>query len=124
VEKAEDVLEFVLAGADLVQMLSASMIKGRDLFDKIVNDLPAVMARYGIDSIEELRNTDLGTTPLGKGGYPSVDDNICTMCRLCVRICPEMALSLDSNIQLDRDRCISCGLCQSRCPVSAISGVI
>ncbi|MDP3387961.1 MAG: 4Fe-4S binding protein, partial [Eubacteriales bacterium] len=124
VEKAEDVLEFILAGADLVQMLSSSMIKGRDLFDKIVIDLPVLMARYGIDSIEELRNTTLNTTPIGKGGYPSVDDNICTMCRLCVRICPEMALSLDSNIQLDRERCICCGLCQSRCPVGAISGVI
>jgi len=124
VEKAEDVLEFVLAGADLVQMLSSSLIKGRDLFDKIVSDLPVVMARYGIASIEELRNTDLDTKPLGRGGYPVVDDNSCTKCRLCVRICPEMALSLDSNIQLDSERCICCGLCQSRCPVGAISGVL
>ncbi len=124
VEKAEDVLEFILAGADLVQMLSSSMIKGRELFDKIVSDLPAVMTRYEIDSIEELRNTALSTTPLGKGGHPVVDHNVCTKCRLCLRICPEMALSLDLNIQLNSERCISCGLCQSRCPVDAISGVI
>lgn len=124
VEKAEDVLEFVLAGADLVQMLSSSLIKGRGLFDKIVNDLPLVMVRNGIDSIEELRHIALNTTPRGKGGYPIVDDDVCTRCRLCVKICPEMALSLEANIQLDDERCIRCGLCQSRCPVGAISGVI
>jgi dihydroorotate dehydrogenase (fumarate) len=124
VESAEDVLEFILAGADLVQMLSSALMKGRELFDKIVKDLPGAMQKYDIKSIEDLRNTDLLLEPQGRGGYPIVDNDKCTRCGLCTRLCPQMALTLEDEIMLDKEKCINCGLCQSKCPVEAIKGVL
>ena len=124
VENAEDVLEFILAGADLVQMLSSALMKGRELFDKIVKDLTEVMEKYRIESIEDLRNTNLLLEPQGRGGYPQVDNDVCTRCGICTRVCPQMALTLENEIILEKGKCINCGLCQSKCPVEAIRGVL
>lgn len=123
VATAEDVLEFVLAGADLVQMLSSALVKGRGLYDKIVDDLPKVMKKYRIDSIASLRKERLKTTPLGNGGYPVITE-VCTLCNICVNVCPEFAMSHTDRIINDKERCIRCGLCESLCPTHAIKGVL
>lgn len=53
VSRAEDVLELMLAGATAVEVGAANLV---DPFacQNIVNDLPRVMARYGIESLEEI----------------------------------------------------------------------
>jgi dihydroorotate dehydrogenase (fumarate) len=124
VETAEDVLEFVLAGADLVQMLSSGLIHGRTIYDKIVADLPKMMDKYNIDTLENLRKAELSLEPQGKGGFPEINHETCTSCKLCVRNCPEMALSFTDKVIVDTAKCARCGLCESRCPVEAISGVL
>lgn len=124
VATAEDVLEFVLAGADLVQMLSSALIKGRDLYDKIVSDLPKAMKKYDIQSMDQLRQLDLDVTPHGVGGFPKIDHDLCVQCGRCVMVCPAMAMSLDLRVDNDHYACIKCGVCESRCPVDAISGVL
>lgn len=124
VENAEDVLEFILAGADLVQMLSSALIKGRQLYDKIVDDLPKLMEKYEISSIADLRHMQLDTSPQGLGGFPIINDDQCIKCNLCVKICPEIAMKSDEKIINMQERCIRCGLCESRCPTAAISGVL
>ena len=128
IAKAEDVLEFILAGADLVQMLSSALIRGRDLYDKIIQDLPKALEKYGFSSIEEIRK--IRKTALFKEKDTTVDNHPsfnekCTMCMLCVKICPAKALSAEEDhIVVDKNKCIHCGLCESRCPVDAIYGVL
>lgn len=124
VETAEDVLEFVLAGADLVQMLSTALIKGRKTYDEIVKALPQAMKKNNIDTIASLRADELSLKAQGLGGHPKVDHDVCTQCQLCVKICPEMALTFTDKVTLDSHKCMQCGLCESRCPVNAISGVL
>ncbi len=53
VESAEDVIELMLAGATAVEVGAANLI---DPFacKKIIEDLPAVMERYGITSLKEI----------------------------------------------------------------------
>jgi len=126
--KAEDILEFLLAGADLVQMLSSALIKGRSLYDKIIAGLPKALGKYGFSSIEEIRKIRKETIfkPAEKieNNPPSFNDN-CTLCMICVRICPAEALEkVNEKIVVDKEKCIRCGLCQSRCPVDAIYGVL
>ncbi|MHA1591408.1 MAG: 4Fe-4S binding protein [Candidatus Heimdallarchaeaceae archaeon] len=126
--KAEDVLEFILAGADLVQMLSSALIKGRGLYDKIVKDLPKALEKYGFSSIEEIRQvrkiTLFKDVDTAVDNHPSFNEK-CTMCMLCVKICPAGALSAaEDHIVVDKEKCIHCGLCESRCPVDAIYGVL
>lgn len=124
VESAKDVLEFILAGADLVQMLSSALLKGRGQYDKIVEELPSLLDKYDIDSISALRNMTLGTETLGKGQYPLIDQDKCIHCNKCVNVCPEIAMDDQGQIVNDPNRCIRCGLCESICPVDAISEVL
>jgi dihydroorotate dehydrogenase (fumarate) len=126
--KAEDVLEFIFAGADLVQMLSSALIKGRGLYDKIIRDLPKTLEKYGFSSIEEIRQiretTIFKEIDTAIDNYPSFNEK-CTMCMLCVKICPAQALSAaEDHIVVDKNKCIHCGLCESRCPFDAIYGVL
>lgn len=122
---AEDVIEFLLAGASAVQMLSAAMLKGKDLYRKIIDDLPGVLEKYNFSSIR-----DVIDTPLSKGeikfepDYPVIDKNKCTGCEICVKACPYFAMSFNQGVTVDVKKCFGCGLCQSRCPSKAITGVI
>ena len=59
VASAEDVIEFLLAGADGVQMLSAALLKGKDLYGKIVRDLPLALEKYGFPSVMEVKKHGL-----------------------------------------------------------------
>ncbi|MHA1222206.1 MAG: 4Fe-4S binding protein [Candidatus Heimdallarchaeaceae archaeon] len=128
IAKAEDVLEFIFAGADLVQMLSSALIKGRRVYDKIIKDLPEALEKFGFSSIEEVRKvrkeTILKPREVVENDYPSFNEK-CNLCGICVQICPELALEKTKDrIIVDTEKCIRCGLCQSRCPQDAIYGVI
>lgn len=125
IESAEDVVEFLLAGADAVQMLSAAMLMGKDLYQRILIDLPKVLERLDFTSVEHVINT-----PLEKGevrynpSFPTADKEKCTLCSICQRVCPYFAITVADSVQVDCSKCFGCGLCESRCPVKAITGAI
>ncbi len=123
VETAADVLEMILAGADLVQMLSAALIGGREAYASVVDNLGKTMKDNEIESIEELRNTMLERKVMGKGGYPSITER-CIGCQMCVKVCPFGAYDNGMPPILDKSKCIRCGLCESRCIANAIEGVL
>lgn len=122
---AEDVVEFLLVGADAVQLLSSAMLKGRGLYRKILDELPEVLLKYGFSSVRQVVET-----PLKKGEvkyypeYPEVDRSKCTRCGLCGSICPYFAITVEKEVVIDREKCFGCGLCQSKCPAAAITNVI
>jgi len=55
--------------------------------------------------------------------YPSIDEEECSRCLLCVETYPEEALTEDENsVPIRRpDRCIGCGECMAVCPNNAIT---
>lgn len=53
ISSAEDVIEMMLAGAAAVQIGAANLIEPYICRD-IINELPAVMDKYGIDSLKEI----------------------------------------------------------------------
>jgi len=53
VATAEDVIEFMLAGATAVQVGAENLVNPYACLD-IINDLPAVMEKYGISSLKEI----------------------------------------------------------------------
>jgi len=125
VQSADDVLEFLLAGADAVQMLSAALLKGKDLYAKILAALPDALTKYGFTSVAEVTATRLKPyAPGWEPRWPVVDKATCTRCGLCEKLCPYFAMSAPKGraAQVDPQACFGCGLCQSRCPVGAITG--
>lgn len=124
VSKAEDILEFILAGADAVQMLSAAMIKGKDVYKDIVEKLPKTLEMYNFKNIKEVKNTLLDKSEIRYTvKCPMIDNEICIKCNLCESICPYFAIKVKDIVIVDEKKCFGCGLCQSRCPTKAISGV-
>ncbi len=122
---AEDVIEFLLAGADAVEMLSTAMMKGKSAYAKIIADLPAKLAEYGFKDIQDVKNNRIKAfEPSFSASYPVISD-VCSGCGLCAKNCPYSAMSIvDGKAKADETKCFGCGLCQSACAMKAISGVI
>ena len=121
IKNAEDVLEFLLAGASGVQMLSAALLYGKDLYKKIIADLPKTLEKYGFTSIEEVINHGLKKEVVYKQSLPVLDRDKCIDCMLCEKICPYFAISYPGVITFNPDKCFECGLCIAKCPTGAIS---
>ncbi len=125
IASAEDVLEFLLAGADAVEMLSAAMLRGKKAYRKILDDLPRALDKYGFKDVDEVRGCGLGTAPFAdEATPPRVDGAACRGCGLCAENCPYSAMHMQDGIAVpDTTKCFGCGLCQSLCPAGAIEGV-
>lgn len=121
IKTADDVLEFLLAGASAVQMLSAALLTGKDLYAKIIKDLPKALEKYGFNSIEEVINHGLKKEVVYKRSLPVLDKDKCIDCMLCQKICPYFAIDYPGVITFNPDKCFECGLCIAKCPTGAIS---
>ena len=52
----------------------------------------------------------------------TVDAELCTGCRVCVKRCPMEAMMVeDKRAHVNEARCIGCGLCATTCPETAIT---
>ncbi len=120
IQNAEDIIEFLLAGADAVQMLSGALIKGKDLYKRIITSLPKTLENLGFSSIEEVKNTRLQNPVTYEPRVPILQEETCTKCNLCVRVCPYFAIEMKNKITFDHAKCFGCGLCISKCPVQAL----
>ena len=122
VASAKDVIEFLLAGASAVGMLSAPMLRGKELYAKVIADLPKELEKYGFKSVQDVIDTHLTNKVSYEHKMPSVDASRCSHCKLCERNCPYFAIEMnkDNVPEFNKDKCFRCGLCASRCPVKAI----
>ncbi len=120
IASADDVIEFLLAGASAVQMLSAALLRGKQLYAKIIEDLPKALAKYGFASIQEVIDTKLTNPVKYKATLPELIPEKCIKCMLCVKICPYFAIEMQDEITFDPRKCFECGLCVSKCPTKAI----
>ena len=93
-------------------IISVSHVKGHELFG------------FG----GTLKNLGMGCgCPAGKqamhsGMVPTVDEEMCTACGVCIKRCPQEAITRKENKKayIHEERCIGCGECVAFCPVSAI----
>jgi dihydroorotate dehydrogenase subfamily 1 len=121
IKNADDVIEFLLAGASAVQMLSAALLVGKTLFSKIINDLPKALEKYGFASVEEVVKSSLKKSVVYQQSLPVLDEDKCIDCMLCQKICPYFAIDYPGKITFNKDKCFECGLCIAKCPTQAIS---
>jgi len=120
IQSADDVIEFLLAGASAVQMLSAALLKGKQLYAKIIKDLPGRLLAYGFNSIEEVIQTTLKNNVKYKASVPSLIEEKCIKCNICVNVCPYFAITMEDKITFDPNKCFECGLCVVKCPTHAL----
>ncbi len=122
IASAKDVIEFLLAGASAVGMLSSAMLKGKELYAKIIADLPKELEKYGFKSVQDVIDTQLVKDVRYEAELPVVDAKKCIHCNLCFKNCPYFAIEMNKDIVpvFDNEKCFRCGLCASRCPTKAI----
>ena len=122
VASAKDVIEFLLAGASAVGMLSAPMLRGKELYAKIIKDLPGELEKYGFKSVNDVINTHLTNMVSYEHVLPTVEASKCSHCAMCSRNCPYFAIEMNENKvpEFNPNKCFRCGLCASKCPVKAI----
>jgi NAD-dependent dihydropyrimidine dehydrogenase PreA subunit len=53
--------------------------------------------------------------------FAVVDEELCTLCSICVDRCQVDAISLEDAAVVDLNRCIGCGLCVTTCDPEAIT---
>lgn len=56
---------------------------------------------------------------------PKVDDQLCTGCHICQRVCPTLSIEIPESVAVvDEATCAGCGACEQRCPEHAIEMVL
>lgn len=121
VSDADDVIRFLLAGASGVQMLSSALLKGKDLYSGIIEKMQEALEKYNFENMKQIYETPLSVDVKYDPSVPVLDEDKCTHCRLCEKICPYFAITYDEGIKINPDKCFGCGLCISKCPVEALS---
>lgn len=133
--KAEDVVEFFMAGAHSVGLCTAPILKGIDYITKLRDDLKKLLAELGYASIDAVWQKALPHFPetehvaaLDFDFQPYQEDGVkkkCISCHRCEVVCCYEARKLDfPEMHVDRERCRNCGLCVDVCPTGALTSKI
>ncbi len=131
ISRAEDAIEYFMAGASFVGVVTAGHLKGARAFGKIIAGIDRWVADHGygdvsdfvglaLRKIEARREREIVaiTTPQ----MPIIDLDHCNGCKRCEVSCVYDAIHVgdDKLAHADEGKCYGCGLCRDVCPVRAI----
>lgn len=131
---SRDVIERLMCGATIVQVMTAAMRYGPEVFTEMTDGLKSFMARKGyrslkeiigiavphIDNAEEFAKFIEDRQVPRKAMAMNIDRVKCTGCGECA-VCPYGAMSIEAGFpKWDSKICEFCGICQTICPVDAI----
>lgn len=124
-----DVIEFLEAGASLVQVTTAALLRGPGVFGTLASGLSAWLDEHGYDSVAAVQG--LYVKRFGQGQRvvlhaeeaPVLDADKCVRCSICGQVCyyDAIAAPLKHLPVVAPERCFQCGLCVSACPEGALS---
>jgi len=124
VTNGRDVAEMFMAGASAVQVCTEAILKGPNIYGKIVRELDEFLDSHGYTSVEEIKGLAIRKMAARSGAkalpIPMVNQQKCTLCGLCEVSCVYDAISRGQELRIDPEKCFSCGLCISRCKQQAL----
>ena len=129
VSKAEDAVEYLMAGATLVGVVTAGHLDGIKGYSAIIGDLEKLLGELGAKGPADVRGLTLKRIDeRAKNGQAAVTvpvpaeviDERCTACGNCETVCAYGAARVDGKAFIDPAACTGCGLCVSVCPAEAI----
>jgi dihydroorotate dehydrogenase subfamily 1 len=127
INTGKEAIKMIMAGAQAVQVCTAAILNGPQIYNKIANEIEKYLDDHGFNSLEEIRGIAQKNTviqPNYKLIVPDINDEKCTECGLCVKSCVYDAIHLvkDLNsVRIDTNKCVGCGLCVTRCNFNALS---
>lgn len=122
IRSAENALEFIMMGAECVQLASVIMEQGYGVIAEIIHGMEDWMTQHHCTSLREIRGAALDSLQPFEDVQPqpltaSLLSPCCAGCDLCRQGCLYQAIARDEGgIRIDRSRCTGCGFCAARCP--------
>ena len=117
-------VQMIMAGASGVGMVTAPMLDGLEVFNKVAAGLESYLETGEFDSLSEIRGLThrrIEEREASFGLKAGIDPVKCNSCGLCESVCFVEAIDSEREYSIYREKCVSCGLCESVCPVNAIS---
>lgn len=119
VSSHEEVVKMLMVGATCVQIYTAALLKGPEVFDIVTDRLRDYLRQQGMRSLGDLRGRSrdyLRSTSRTTKNVPVVDSGRCHPCGACVDVCGPRAITLTSAAVIDARTCTGCGICVDVCP--------
>ena len=124
----KEAADFLALGCTTVQFCSMPAKMGYGIIDEIKSGVSHLMARRGIDSVQELIGIALPnsiTDFMDLSSEKKISDSnheLCVQCGNCLR-CPYFAINWNEERfpQTDPAKCIGCKMCNYLCFTGAIS---
>ena len=129
---AEDAVEMTMLGASALGVCTAPLLRGIEWIEKTAERMNRWLDAHGYASLSDVRGIALSRfSPNDDATQLSFvfDPTLCTLCRLCVSLCPYAARTMEGEeprapaiLQiLDTERCRSCGICVEVCRPAALT---
>jgi len=87
-------------------------------------DIPDTVAQASAAAARALAMISAGTIEI-EAAIATIDEQLCSGCRICNLLCPYKAISFDEEkkvCQVNEAVCKGCGVCVAACPTGAITG--
>jgi Pyruvate/2-oxoacid:ferredoxin oxidoreductase delta subunit len=128
VSRGIDAIELIMAGASVVQVCTASILRGASVYTKIASEIDNWLDAHGYACVNDIRGVAVARVQAHRPRYehipPDYDKSRCNGCTRCVQSCVYQAIFMqDDKAELLPDRCYGCGLCVTRCPTRALTMV-
>lgn len=127
IENGENILEYLMLGASVVQMGTALMVNGFSHIEKVKKELLTWMDSHNITDLSQIRGAALKN--IHSFDEIQVEPKIAQLkaqckkidCMRCSRCCVYDAVSGDAGeVVIDKEKCKGCGLCIEICPDSLL----
>ncbi len=124
----KDVIEMFMAGASLVGICTAVLLRGHKVHKKIADETAKWLDDHGYADISEVQGLYLKKyghgqrVVLAKEESPRVLEEKCIKCGACQPVCFYDAVTapLKQLAHVNGESCFQCGLCASVCPTDAL----
>jgi dihydroorotate dehydrogenase (fumarate) len=127
VGKGEDIIKYIFAGANTVQICSLIYLSGYEVIGTLIKEITSFMERKGYNHFDEIRGKISGKAILGNYEIDRrhylvayIDESLCNSCGICKKICIYSAPYSAGNTYRISSLCDGCGLCVKLCPKKAI----
>jgi Pyruvate/2-oxoacid:ferredoxin oxidoreductase delta subunit len=113
-----------MAGASAVQVCTEAILRGPNVYGKIVSELNHFLDSHGYTTIDAIQGLAIRKQAerrvTSAPAVPLVDQQKCVLCGMCKVSCAYGAISQQNELHIDGEKCFGCGLCVTRCKQRAL----
>lgn len=126
VSSSEDVVKYILCGAQTVQICTAIIMDGYRIIKKLNKGLEKYLDEKGYRNFDDLRGQATKNilteeeVDRRQSRVAQIDMSECTGCAICQRVCIYLAVDRKGDEYSITSACEGCGLCLELCPSKAI----